>query len=114
VLNVTIHQDGIEKIENAIEKCDEESCKNQLLFLINKATERAAMYTGQPRTSILRIRRKHKQRNANNLTQLFKSPGKKKQIRSYNIVLMDAFDMCVIRNTIQDFYIQKTRVPTIP
>jgi hypothetical protein len=59
------------KMSNASEKCDEESCKKKhFLFLINKATERAAMYEGQSWSTILRIRRKHKQRNATNLTQL--------------------------------------------
>jgi hypothetical protein len=54
----------MEIIANVIEKCDEESRQKRLLLLINKATERAAMYTGKSWSSILRIRRKHRERNA--------------------------------------------------
>jgi hypothetical protein len=34
-------------IANVIEECDEESRQKRLLLPINKATERAAMYTGK-------------------------------------------------------------------
>jgi hypothetical protein len=37
------------------------------------------MYTGKSRSSVLRIRRKHRERNATNPTQLLKSPGKKRE-----------------------------------
>jgi hypothetical protein len=104
--NVTIHREGMEIIANVIEKCDEESRQKRLLLPINKATERAAMYTRKSWSSILRIRRKHKERNATNLTQLLKSPGKKRGKRSCNVVFLDDFDKCVIRNKIQDSYIQ--------
>jgi hypothetical protein len=82
----------------------------RLLLPINKATERAAMYTVKSRSSILRIRRKHRERNATNPTQLLKSPGKKAWKRSRNVVFVDDFDTCVIRNAIQDFYIQEKSV----
>jgi hypothetical protein len=45
--NLTIHREGMEIIANLIEKCDEESRQKRLLLLINKATERAAMYMGK-------------------------------------------------------------------
>jgi hypothetical protein len=97
----------MEIIANVIKKCDEESRQKLLLLPINKATERAAMYTGISRSSILRIRRKHRERNATNATQLLKSPGKNRGKRSCNVLFVDDFDKCVIRNTIQDFYIQE-------
>jgi hypothetical protein len=43
-----------------------------------------------------------------------RSPGKKRRIIERNVVYVDDFDNCVIRNTIQDFYVQEKRVPTIP
>jgi hypothetical protein len=67
---------------NVIEKCDEESRQKRLLLPINKATEKAAMHTGKSLSSILRIRTKHMERNATNLTQLLKSPGKNRGKRS--------------------------------
>jgi hypothetical protein len=97
----------MEIIANVIDKCDEESRQKRLLLPINKATERAAKYTGKYRSSILRIRRKHRERNVTNLTQLLKSPGKKRGKHSCNVVFMDDFDKCIIKNTIQDFYIQE-------
>jgi hypothetical protein len=57
--NVTVHREGMEFFENVIEKCDEESRQKQLLLASNKATERAAMYTGKSASSVLKIRRKH-------------------------------------------------------
>jgi hypothetical protein len=104
----------MEIIANVIEKCYEESRQKLLLLPINKATERATMYTGKSRSSILRIRRKYWERNATNPTQLLKSPGKKRGKRSRNVVSVDDFDRCVIRSTIQDLYIQEKKVPTIP
>jgi hypothetical protein len=74
---------------------------------INKATERTAMYTEKSRSSTLIIRRKHKGRNANNATQLLRSPGKKRGKRKCNVVFVDDFDKRVIRNTIQDFFFQE-------
>jgi hypothetical protein len=112
--NVAIHLEGMEIIANIIEKYDKESRQKQLLLPINKATERAAMYTGKSRSSVLRIRRKNRERKATNPTQLLKSPGKKRGKRSRDYVFVDDFDKCVIRNTIQDFYIQGKKVPTIP
>jgi hypothetical protein len=61
---------------------------------------------------MLRIRRKHKEKNATNPTQLRKSPGKKRGKHSRNVVFVDDFDKSFIRNTIQDSYIQE-KVPTI-
>jgi hypothetical protein len=43
--NVIIHWEGMEIVASAIDKCDEESHQIQLL-LINKATERVAVYMG--------------------------------------------------------------------
>jgi hypothetical protein len=63
----------MEIITNVIEKCDEESRQKQLLLPLKKAAERAAMYTGKSAASILRIRRKHKEKNANNPTQQYQS-----------------------------------------
>jgi hypothetical protein len=65
------------------------------------------MYTGKSRSSILRIRRKHTERNATNPTQLLKSLGRKRGKLSRNVVFVDDFDKCVIRNTIQELYIQQ-------
>jgi hypothetical protein len=99
---------------NVIEKCDKESRQKRLLLPINKATGRAAMYTEKSKSSILRIRRKHWERNATNPTQLLRPPGKKRGKCSHNVVFVDDFDKCVIRNTIHYFYIQEKKMPTIP
>jgi hypothetical protein len=65
------------------------------------------MYTGKSAPSILRIRRKHKERNATNPTQHLKSPGKKRGKRSRNVMFVDDLDKCVITSTVQDFYIRE-------
>jgi hypothetical protein len=90
----------MEIMTNVTEKCDEESFQKRLLLPINKATERAALYTGKSRSSILRIWRKHRERNATNPTKLLKSPGKRRGKRSRDVVFVDDFDKCAIRNTI--------------
>jgi hypothetical protein len=63
--NVTIQWWDMEIIANLIEKRDKEPHQKQLLLLpSNKTTERAKMFTGKSQSSILSIRKKHKQRNA--------------------------------------------------
>jgi hypothetical protein len=42
------------------------------------------------------------EKNSANQHQFTKSPEKKRQKDTYNIVSVDDFDKCVIRNTIQD------------
>jgi hypothetical protein len=49
--NVSIHWEGMEIVAYVIQKC--ESHQKPLLFLINKATERAGMYTGKSLSYIL-------------------------------------------------------------
>jgi hypothetical protein len=53
----------MEVIINLFEKHDED-IKKQLLLPINKATDRAKMFTGKSQPPMCRIRRKHKQMNA--------------------------------------------------
>ncbi|KAJ4431058.1 hypothetical protein ANN_19651 [Periplaneta americana] len=112
--NTTIHSEAREIIANIIEKCDEERVQKHLRIPLNTSTERAAEYTGVGYSIIKKIRKEHKIRKENSLDRLLKSPGKKRLIISRNILHVDDFDKCVIRNTIQDFYIQEKRVPTIP
>lgn len=112
--NTTIHSEAREIIANIIEKCDEERVQKHLRIPLNKSTERAAEYTGVGYSTIKKIRKEHKIRKENSPDRLLKSPGKKRRIISRNILHVDDFDKCVIRNTIQDFYIQEKRVPTIP
>lgn len=73
--NVIIHQEGKKNVANVIKKCDEESHKKLLLLPINKATEWAAVYVGKPLSSILRTRRRHKERTTTIQTQHLKLPG---------------------------------------
>ncbi|KAJ4439309.1 hypothetical protein ANN_07431 [Periplaneta americana] len=112
--NTTIHSEAREIIANIIEKCDEERVQKHLRIPLNTSTERAAEYTGVGYSIIKKIRKEHKIRKENSPDRLLKSPGKKRLIISRNILHVDDFDKCVIRNTIQDFYIQEKRVPTIP
>jgi hypothetical protein len=63
--NATIQWWDMEIITNLIEKRDKEPHQKQLLLLLsNKTTEMAKMLTGKSQSSILRINRKHEQRNA--------------------------------------------------
>jgi hypothetical protein len=112
--NTTIHSEGREIIANIIEKCDEEKAQMQFLLPLSKATKRAAMYAGVSCSAIKKIRQENKARKETHPGNSLRSPGKKRRIIERNVVYVDDFDKCVIRNTIQDFYVQEKRVPTIP
>jgi hypothetical protein len=76
----------MEIIANGIETCDEEARQKLPLVPISKATERADMYTGISRLTILRIQRKRGERNARSPDQLLKSPDKKTRKGTRNVV----------------------------
>jgi hypothetical protein len=112
--NTTIHSEGREIIANIIEKCEEERAQMQFLLPLSKATKRAAMYAGVSCSAIKKIRQENKARKETHLGNSQRSSGKKRRIIERNVVYVDDFDKCVIRNIIQDFYVQEKRVPTIP
>jgi hypothetical protein len=72
------------------------------------------MYAGVSCSAIKKIRQENKARKETHPVNSLRSPGKKRRIIERNVVYVDDFDKCVIRNTIQDFYVQEKRVPTIP
>jgi hypothetical protein len=110
----TIRSEGREIIANIIEKCDKEKAQMQFLLPLSKATKRAAMYARLSCSAIKKIRQENKARKETHPGNSLRSPGKKRRIIEHNVVYVDDFDKCVIRNTIQDFYVQEKRVPTIP
>jgi hypothetical protein len=112
--NTTIHNEGREIIANIIEKCDEEKAQVQYLLPLLKATKRAAMYAGVSCSAIKKIIQENKARKETHPDNSLRSPGKKRRIMEHNVVYVDDFDKCVIRNIIQDFNVEEKRVPTIP
>jgi hypothetical protein len=112
--NTTIHSEEREIIANIIEKCDGEKAQMQFLLPLSKATKRAAMFAGISCSAIKKIRQENKSRKETHPGNSLRSPGKRRRIIERNVVYVDDFEKCVIRNTIQDFYVEEKRVPTIP
>jgi hypothetical protein len=71
------------------------------------------MYAEVSCSAIKKIRQENKARKTH-LDNSLRSPGKKRRIIERNVVYVDDFDKCVIRNTIQDFCVEEKRVLTIP
>jgi hypothetical protein len=92
-----------------VKLCDEEGRRKQLTFLLTRATDRAARYTGVSTTLIKTILQQSKDRDEKGTVSPLHTPGKHQPRPAHRNVTTDAFDMSVIR---QEFYITQNKVPS--
>lgn len=104
----TIHSEAREVIRNVIECCDREGRGKSLIEPLEQATKRAAMYCKVSKTTIKRIRKEGK----TNPNRKLSSPGKKRKRPEHRNAVVDDFDRRVILDTIRDFYVTQSVVPT--
>lgn len=107
----TLHHEAREVIANVIKICDEEAANKAFKLPITSKTERAALYTGVGRSTIVRIRKENEERMRNDPQKPLSSPGKKRP-RPSIIDKVDNFDFSIIRRTIEEFYLELKVVPT--
>jgi hypothetical protein len=74
--------------------CDKEAKQKWLLVPINQATERVVTDMAKPQSRLLRMPRKHRNMNVNNLDELLKCPRKKRLKDTHNFVFVGDFDNC--------------------
>ncbi|XP_039297551.1 uncharacterized protein LOC120354445 [Nilaparvata lugens] len=106
----TLHSEVRNIIRHVIEKCDEE--KNSIPIPHSQATKRAANYCGVSERLIKKIRSETKCLAEPELSKL-SMPGKTRPHSKNSISSIDSFDLNVIRNTIDEFYLIKKTVPSI-
>jgi hypothetical protein len=88
----TGHSEARKVIASIVKLCDEEGRRKQLTFPLTRATDRAARYTGVSTTLIKMIRRQSEDRDEKGTPR-----------PAHRNVTTDAFDMSVIRRTVQKF-----------
>jgi hypothetical protein len=108
----TVHSEARELIASVVKLCDEECRRKQLTFRLTRATDRAARYTGVSTTLIKTIRRQSKDRDEKSTVSPLHAPGKHRPRPAHRNVTADAFDMSVIRRTVQEFYVAQNKVPS--
>lgn len=106
----TIHSEARTLIKRIAEKCEEEALKNQLLHPLHMPIIRAAEYSGIATSTI----RKIKHESSSSETGILSSPGKKRPKSIEKKFHCSYEDETLIRNIINNFYIEKKIVPTGP
>jgi hypothetical protein len=104
--NKVIHSEVRELISKVIQNSDKEARKKEPAFPASHVTKKAAEYCGKSETMIKKIRKEHKTRVEKGSGEKLSTPGMKRNTRHGNTkVQVDAFDKCVRRNIIHDFYV---------
>lgn len=109
-----VHSEGRNIIKNVILFCDEEAASNQYKYPVKQATKRVAALAGTSESTVKRIRREIVMLKDTEETKLL-SPGKKRKnsLSRQTTDKIDDFDRCVIRRTINDFYCNEKKVPSV-
>lgn len=97
-------------VYNVAEFCSSEASSKSVLIPLPQALKRASRASGVSEASIKKIRNEV---SALGSSTVLKSPGKHRKRPSERNCEIDDFDKCVIRQTIQDFYIRERKVPSL-
>ncbi|XP_055944327.1 uncharacterized protein LOC129975298 [Argiope bruennichi] len=97
-------------VYNVAEFCSSEASSKSALIPLPQALKRASQATGISEATIKKIR---KEVSLSGSSTVLKSPGKHRKRTSERNCEIDDFDKCVIRQTIQDFYIKERKIPSI-
>ncbi|XP_034194909.2 uncharacterized protein LOC117611102 isoform X1 [Osmia lignaria lignaria] len=107
----TIRSEARNIIRHIIRKCDEESRKNEMTYLLPQATLRASYYTGVSVKTICRIRKEDAECDEN---EPLPTPGAKRPRGEDKKFYCSLEDQATIRSIIYDFYVTKKIMPTGP
>lgn len=105
-----MHSEAREVIRRVIDKCDEEARTGNLMHLLKQSSLRVQSYTGVSLRTITNIRKEGAAAGESRLV----TPGKKRPYSEEKKFHMDEFDRRVVRDVINDFYLVRKQVPTVP
>ncbi|XP_055928589.1 uncharacterized protein LOC129959724 [Argiope bruennichi] len=97
-------------IETGCEFCSEEAAAKSLKVPLPQAMKRAAQATGVSEGTIRKIKNEV---STLDKTEVLSTPGKHRKRPIDRNCEIDDFDKCVIRQTVQDFYVQQKKVPSL-
>nr|XP_042912462.1 uncharacterized protein LOC122272631 [Parasteatoda tepidariorum] len=101
-----IHSKERNIINNVTKFCEDEARAGTFSIPISQAQKRAAAATG---VSLRTIKRIKKEDISNGLLS---SPGKHRKRPEYRNAILDNFDLCVLRNIVNEFYADK-KIPSL-
>ncbi len=108
----TLHSQARAVVHNVTAFFEEEKNANALKVPISNAIKRTATATGVSVSSVKKIKREVKSLDDSEMS-ILSTPGKHRKRPSFRNCNIDDFDKCVIRQTIQDFYLKEKCVPSI-
>ncbi|XP_055941674.1 uncharacterized protein LOC129971722 [Argiope bruennichi] len=97
-------------VYNVAEFCSNEASSKSALIPLPQALKMASQATGISDATIKKIR---KDVSSSGSSTVLKSPGKHRKRPNERNCEIDDFDKCIIRQTIQDFYIKERKVPSL-
>ncbi|GBM34013.1 hypothetical protein AVEN_166444-1 [Araneus ventricosus] len=90
--------------------CSEAAAAKSLKVPLSQAMQRVSQTTGVSKFTIRKIRNEV---SVLDETEILRIPGKHRKRPIHRNCEIDDFDKCVIKQTIQDFYIQQKKVPSL-
>ncbi|XP_055932022.1 uncharacterized protein LOC129962300 [Argiope bruennichi] len=103
----TIHSKERNIINNVTKFCEDEARDEALLFPLFQAQQRAASGTGVSLRTIKRIKKKDISTNGQ-----LSTPGKHRKHPEARNAILDNFDLCVLRNIVNEFY-ANNKIPSL-
>lgn len=103
----TIHSKERMIVNNVTEFFEKEANAQKLLLPLNQAQKRASAATGVSLRTIKRIKREALASPGH-----LSTPGKHRKRPAERNAVLDNFDLCVIRNIVNEFYVSK-RIPSL-
>jgi hypothetical protein len=104
----TIHSEAREMINRVNRLCKQEAEEKNLILPISRADERTANCCGVSAATVRQIRRESREGNEG---RPLRFPDKKRPRKYERSVILDDFDLCLIKRTVIDFYVENKFVP---
>jgi hypothetical protein len=104
----TIHSEAREMINRVNRLCKQETEEKNLILPISRADERTANWCGVSAATVRQIRRESRERNEG---RPLPSPDKKRPRKYERSVILDDFNLCLIKRTVIDFFVEKKFFP---
>jgi hypothetical protein len=104
----TIHSEAREMINHVNSQC-KQAAEKSLILPICRADEKTANCCGVSVSTVKQVRRESRERNEGSPLH---TPGKNRPRKTQCNVIIDDFDLCVVKRTVIDCYVKNEVVPT--